>query len=54
MSKVTKAQLSELEALLEALKLYMVDRGAPRSLVANIDDMGKSINWVKDLKSQKP
>lgn len=53
MSKVTKTQLSELEASLEALKQYMNDRGAPRSLVANIDDMAKTINWVKDLKAKK-
>lgn len=53
MSKVTKAQLSELETLLQALREYMNDRGAPRSLVANIDDLSKTINWVKEQKAKK-
>lgn len=53
MSKVTKAQLSELEHLLSLLQEYMKDRGAPRSLVANIDDMQKSINWTKETKGMK-
>ena len=52
MSKVTKAQLSELEALLDSLREYMNDRGAPRSLVHNVDDMKKSINWVRELKAK--
>lgn len=51
MSKVTKAQLTELEELLKTLKTYLDDHGAPRSIVNNITDMEKTINWTRKYKS---
>jgi myosin-crossreactive antigen len=51
MSKITKAQLNELEELLKSLKEYLDDHGAPNSIVSNISDMQKTINWTRKYKS---
>lgn len=51
MSKMTKAQLTELEELLERLKVYLQDHGAPRSIVDNVNDMNKTIEWTRKYKA---
>lgn len=53
MSKVTKAQLTELETLLATLKEWCREHGAPNSIVQNIEDMGKTINWARERKAKK-
>ena len=48
---MTKAQLSELEELLERFKTYLKDHGAPRSIIDNVNDVDKSIAWLRKYKN---
>lgn len=52
MSKLTKAQLIELEELLVLARTYLKDRGAPNSITTNLTDALKSVNWIKESKQK--